>query len=93
MALLKEAKRVSKKIIIFEDLPEGFLAKLRCFLHQTSYNLFFQKEKRKFNFKTKKEWERIFEKIGLKIIEAKRVFPPFNFIDPIYRILFVLEKI
>jgi len=92
MALLKESKRVSKKIIIFEDLPEGFLAKVRCFLHQTSYNLFFQREKRKFNFKTKKEWERIFEKMGLKIIEAKRVFTPFNSIDPIYRILFVLEK-
>jgi len=93
MALLKEAKRVSKKIIIFEDLPEGFLAKLRCFLHQLSYNLFFQKEKRKFNFKTKKEWERVFEKMGLKVIESKRVFPPLNLIDPIYRILFVLEKI
>ncbi|MBZ9569801.1 class I SAM-dependent methyltransferase, partial [Patescibacteria group bacterium] len=27
--LLKEAKRVSKKIIIYEDLPEGILSKLR----------------------------------------------------------------
>jgi len=92
VAILKEAKRISKKIIIFEDLPEGFLAKLRCFFHQASYNLFFQKEKRKFNFKTKREWEMIFEEIGLKIVESKRVFVPFNLIDPVYRILFVLEK-
>ena len=93
-ALLKEAKRVSKKIIIFEDLPKGLLSKLRCFLHQTSYNLFFQRKKQKFNFKTKEEWEKIFKENGLKIIEGKKVSASnFDFFDPVYRILFVLEKI
>jgi ubiquinone/menaquinone biosynthesis C-methylase UbiE len=90
--LLKEAKRVSKKIIIFEDLPEGFFAKLRCAFHQMSYNLFFEKEKKKFNFKKKREWEKIFEEIGMKKIFSKRVSAPIDLIDPVYRMLFVLEK-
>jgi len=90
--LLKEAKRVSKRIIIFEDLPEGIFSKLRCTFHQTSYNIF-QKEKQKFNFKTKKEWQELFKKIGLKIIAEKRVIiSKLDFFDPVYRILFVLEK-
>lgn len=92
VSLLKEAKRVSKKIAIYEDLPEGFFSKMRCCFHQLTYNLFFQKERQKFNFKTKKEWEEIFKEIGLKVISSKRVFAPFNLIDPVYRILFILEK-
>lgn len=91
--LLKEAKRVSKKIIIFEDLPEGVLAKIRCKLHQFTFNLFFQKEKQSFNFKTKKEWEEIFKRNNLKIIGEKRIFTNFfEFFDPVYKILFFLQK-
>jgi len=89
--LLREAKRVSGgKIIIYEDLPEGFLSKLRCHLHKISYKIF---QKETFgNFKTKKEWEELFQKTGLKIICEKKVFAPkFAFFDPVYRILFVLE--
>jgi len=87
--LLKEAKRVSKKIIIFEDLPEGILAKLRCKIHQ----LTFFGGKKTFNFKTKKEWKKIFEKLGLKIVAEDLVFTKFSFLDPIKRIRFVLEKV
>jgi len=91
--LLKEAKRVGKKIIIFEDLPDGFLSKLRCFLHQESYNIFLQRKKQKFNFKTKKEWESIFETLGLKILDSKKVLATkLDLIDPVSRILFLLEK-
>ena len=89
--LLKEAKRVSRgKIIIYEDLPEGILSKLRCRLHQVSYNIF---QKGSFwSFKTKKEWEELFKKLGLKIICEKKVFAPrFDLFDPVYRIFFVLE--
>ena len=86
--LLKEAKRVSKKLIIYEDLPEGILSKLRCRLHQIT---FFGGERKKFHFKTKDEWKKIFKKLGLKIIEKKRVFSPFDWIDPVKRFLFVLE--
>jgi len=86
--LLKEAKRVSKKIIIFEDLPEGILSKLRCKIHQIT---FFGGEKT-FNFKTSNEWRKIFDKLGLKIIAQTQVFTKFHWLDPVKRILFVLEK-
>lgn len=92
--ILKEAKRVSKgKIIIFEDLPEGFLSKIRCFLHEFFYNIFFQKTKQKFNFKTKKEWEELFKSLGLKLVFLKKISATiFDFLDPAYKILFVLDK-
>jgi len=89
--LVREAKRVSgEKIIIYEDLPEGFLSKLRCRLHQVSYNIF---QKGSFwNFKTKKEWEELFKKLGLKIVSEKKVFTTrFDLLDPVYRIIFFLE--
>jgi len=85
--VLKEAKRVAKRIIIFEDLPEGFLAKLRCKIHQ----IIFPGGRKIFNFKTRKEWKEIFEKLGLKIIAENQVFTKFSWLDPIKRILFVLE--
>jgi len=93
IALLKEAKRVSKeKIIIYEDLPEGFLSKLNCKFHQLSYNLFFGNSGEKLNFKTKKEWEEFFKKSGLKLIAQKRTFTDFDFFDPVKRVIFILEK-
>jgi len=86
--LLREAKRVAKRIIIFEDLPEGFLAKLRCQIHQIT----FFGGKRTFNFKKREEWKKIFEKLGLKIIAQNQVFTKLSWLDPVKRILFVLEK-
>jgi len=88
-SLLREAKRVAKRIIIFEDLPEGFLAKLRCKIHQ----IIFPGGKKIFNFKKRVEWQKIFEKLGLKIIAQDRVFTKFSWLDPIKRIRFVLEKV
>jgi ubiquinone/menaquinone biosynthesis C-methylase UbiE len=92
VALLKEAERVAKRIIIYEDLPEGFFSRLRCIFHQVSYNIFFQHNFQKFNFKTKTEWESLFKSLGLKIIIQKPVSTPFDWFDPVNRILFVLEK-
>jgi len=86
--ILKEAKRVSKRIIIFEDLPEGILAKLRCKLHQ----IIFFGGKKIFNFKKREDWKKIFKKFSLKIIAEKQVFTQFDWLDPVKRILFVLEK-
>jgi len=83
VSILKEAKRVGKRIIIFEDLPEGILGKIYCFLHWVSWNLFFGKSP-KFNFYTTKEWKEIFEHLGLKLIEEK------DFL--LKRKIFVLEK-
>jgi ubiquinone/menaquinone biosynthesis C-methylase UbiE len=87
--LLKEAKRVGKRIIVFEDLPEGFLAELRCKIHQ----IIFPGSKKIFNFKKKEEWEKIFEKLDLKIIAENQVFAKFSWLDPVKRIRFVLEKV
>ncbi len=71
ISLLKEAKRVSRnKIIIYEDLPEGFLSKLRCKIHGASFNSFF-KIKNQASFKTERQWEEVFRNIGLKIIFKK----------------------
>lgn len=93
VALLREAKRVAKKIIIYEDLPEGFFSQLRCVFHQAGYNLFFEKERYKFNFKTEKEWEEIFKELELKVIAKKRTCSPLYWLDPGKAILFILQRL
>lgn len=90
--LLLEAKRVSKKIIIFEDIPEKILGKIRCFIHWISWNLFFGKRFIKFNFFSEKEWEKIFRELGFIVLEKKDFSPGFKFIDPAVRKIFVLKK-
>ena len=72
VALLKEAKRVSKKIIIYEDLPENLLSKIYCQLHGLTFNKFFQ-ENNSAIFKTGEEWEETFQKAGLTIIFKKKI--------------------
>lgn len=89
--ILKEAKRVAKRIVIFEDLPEGIFSKARCFFHFLSWHLFFGQNS-KFNFFKEKDWEKIFERLNLKLIEKKEFSPPFKFLDPTKRKIFILEK-
>lgn len=90
LALLKEAKRVARgKIIIYEDLPEGFLSKLICSLHGITFNQFFQKKNRKFGFKNDGEWNEAFESLGLKKIFEKKVSSIFH---PVKKKLFVVQK-
>lgn len=90
---LQEAKRISRnKIIIYEDLPEGFLAGLRCWFHQTTYNLFFQSTNQKFNFKTKQEWQKTFDELGLNVVKSKKASVKLDWLDPVKRSIFVLEK-
>ena len=72
-ALLKEAKRVVKdKVIIYEDLPEGFFPKLFCQIHGNIFDIFF-KNSNKTSFNTEEEWKEIFNKIGLNIIFRKKI--------------------
>lgn len=74
LALFKEAKRVGRdKIIIYEDLAQGFWFKLRCHVHRTTYSMFFGTPKVEFNFKTESEWEAVFRDLGLKVVAQKRV--------------------
>ena len=85
-ALLKGAKSATRdKIIIFEDLPEGFLSKLICMIHGSSYDKFFGNPA-KTSFKTESEWEKIFKESGLNIVFKKRVN---NF--PVKKEMFVLK--
>ena len=91
--ILKELKRVAKRIIVYEDLPEGFLSKLRCFFHEISYKILFQRVKYRFNFKTEKKWKELFEKLGLKIVAQKKASGRFNFIDPTSKIIFILDGV
>jgi len=73
ISLLKEAKRITRdKLIIFEDLPEDILSKIICRLHGVSYSKFFKNPDKTF-FRSEKEWEEVFEKIGLKVLFKKRV--------------------
>ncbi len=84
-ALLREAKRVSRdKIIIFEDLPEGFLSKIICKIHGISFNKIFGNSS-KTSFKKEKDWGKIFNELGLNIIFKQRRY---NF--PVKKELFVL---
>jgi len=87
--LLTEAKRVSQKIIIFEDIPEGILSKLRCKLHQLT---FFGGKRGKFSFKTREEWKELFQKLGLKVVAENWVSTKLDWLDPGKRALFFLEK-
>jgi len=73
LALLKEAKRVVRdKIVIFEDLPEGFFSNLICKIHDLTFTKFFQHQNHSLSFKSEKEWEIIFRDLGLNIIYKKR---------------------
>ena len=88
--LLKEARRVARnRIIVYEDLTEGWLSKLICGIHGNTFSYLFQNKKGNNNFKKRQDWKNIFESLKLKIIFEKKVAP---FLIPIDKRLFVLEK-
>jgi ubiquinone/menaquinone biosynthesis C-methylase UbiE len=92
--LLQEAKRICKgKIVIYEDLPEGLSAIYRCHIHLILTNLLLLDISHwNFGFKTQREWETLFKNLGLRISAKKNVYKRSDWIDPVKRILFVLEK-
>lgn len=83
--LLKEAKRVGQKIIVYEDLPEGFLSRMILWLHGTSFDKVFGNLNRT-SFKKGQEWEENFNQAGLNLIFKKEIK---NF--PVKKKLFILE--
>jgi len=88
--LLKESKRVSKDVIVIhENLPEGLLSKLFCFLHGISFAFFFQKNSNRGKFFKDKEWKKIFEDLKLEVAYSKKVSSWFN---PLKEQLYVLKK-
>lgn len=88
LVLLKEAQRVVKdKILIYEDIPAGIISGSICQLHGFIFNKLFQDSRNDCDFKTEKEWRKIFEDLGLKVIFQKKAL---SFL--VKKKLFVLRK-
>lgn len=67
--ILKEAKRVSKKIIIIEDIYSNWLHKYITYFFDSLLNLEFIGHPH--TNKSDKQWKKTFAKLGLKLIDAK----------------------
>jgi ubiquinone/menaquinone biosynthesis C-methylase UbiE len=91
ISLLKEAKRVGKFLILFEDTPENLFQKFFCWIHFLTWNWFFGKTQ-KFFFLSSKEWKKIFEDLNLKLIVEKEISFNYNFLYPVKRKMFILSK-
>lgn len=67
LSVLKEASRVSKKLIVMEDVYEGKIQKYLTFAMDSVTNFEFFGHPH--TNKTKLEWEAVFKELGLKILE------------------------
>lgn len=77
-----------KRIIIYENLPEGIISKIFCKLHGISFGMLYQKNSISGKFLTQKEWEKVFNDLKLDLIYAKTI----SGFNPMKNTLFVLEK-
>jgi len=92
-ALLVEARRVAKdKIIIYEDLEEEGLTKIACWLHKATYKISAPFQENPIRFYEEKEWEELFNQLGLKVLFKRRKTGRFNWLYPAKNILFILAK-
>ena len=66
---LKEAKRVSKKIIIIEDIFLNWLHKYITYFFDSLFNFEFAGHPH--TNKNDRQWRKTFKKLGLKLIDAK----------------------
>ncbi len=78
--LLRDAIRVARRTVIIKDhKPDGFFAHKRiCFLDWAANNPY--GVKCLFRYHTRKEWEGIYEQVGLKVVaeeETIDLYPPF----------------
>ena len=88
--LLKEAKRVSRgTIVLYENLNQGLLSRLFCFLHGVSFACLFQNNSNRGKFFSDAEWRKIFDDSGLEILFSKKVSSRFN---PMKEQLYILKK-
>ncbi len=95
VALLKEARRVCRnKIIIYEDLPEGIWARLRCYAHRTLYPILGGSRTKTFNFRTQKQWKDLFRDLDLRVLAKKNPLTLFFGKKSwgIKKIIYILEK-
>ncbi len=70
IAVLSEAKRVSKRIIVIEDLYKGFLQKYFTFAMDSILNREFFGHPH--SNRTEEEWKSTFRKLGLEIVDEKK---------------------
>jgi len=91
ISLLKEAKRVGKFLILFEDVPENFFQKFFCWIHFLTWNWFFGKTE-KFFFLSSKEWKKIFKDLNLEVLLEKEMKFKYDFLYPVKRKMFILAK-
>jgi len=68
-AILKEAKRVSKKIIVMEDTFSGNFQKHATYFMDSALNLEFSNHPH--TNKTNLQWQAAFKKLGLKLLDVK----------------------
>ncbi len=69
VAILTEAKRVSKRIIVMEDIHSGLIQKYLTFAMDSALNREFFGHPH--SNKTEAEWEAVFYDLGLKILDYK----------------------
>ena len=90
VSLLSQAEKLAPKIIIYEDIPEGFFSKILCKIHGSSFGVLFQEKKQKTNFKTISQWQEIFKDLRLRLIYKKIFRGPLVY--PVKKALFVLKR-
>lgn len=90
--LLKEAKRVAKKrVIIFEDEAIGGFGELFTSFHGPAYDFLNNiKNNNPCIFHSSQEWEKIFKKIGFKILKKDVGWTIGSIVSPVKRSFFVL---
>jgi len=87
--VLKECLRITKKrIIILEDTYSTKFQKTYLEITDRLFNFFSDYKTEKLNFKTKKEWKKIFQKYSKKTIQKN--FKLYNW-KPIKNVMFVLD--
>ncbi|MBI3980796.1 methyltransferase domain-containing protein [Candidatus Microgenomates bacterium] len=90
--LLKEAKRVAvKNVIIYEDNKKDMASDFFTMMHGRSYN-WFHKIKSSCTFYSKEEWERIFAKLGYKIVVSLTRWRSDSLTYPVKECLFILAN-
>lgn len=70
IAILKEAKRVSKRIIVMEDLYDRTFQKYATFLMDSIYNLEFFNHPH--NNMTEAKWKKIFAELNLRVVDEQK---------------------
>jgi SAM-dependent methyltransferase len=89
--ILNEMKRVSKKIIILEDITDNIFDKFLSFFHKIVS--LFKYKSNSFCFRSSNDWKKIFKNNNLSIINEKSITKKRDMIYPINRKLFVLKEI